>query len=102
MADIWKETFTPRRKGWLPPNAMAKMWEFPAPRSLPNTLSPREVWIVRVCSFTFVFHTLHQVEACLTYYSKKLHPSSRIPSDQLGDHWEHQRWFERVPMYLLE
>jgi hypothetical protein len=104
MADIWKEVYKPRRKGLTPYAGGNRMWEFPLPPLLPSTLSPREVWYVRVCSFTFVFHTPQQLEACLAYYSEKIHPSSRIPLDQLGgcDHWECQRWFERLPMYLLE
>jgi hypothetical protein len=59
-----------------------------------------------VCSFTFVFHTQEQLEALLDYYSRKTRPSSRIPGDRLGDYggdsWERQRWFERLPMFLLE
>ena len=74
--------------------------------ALPQSLSPKEVWCVRVCSFTFVFHTPQQLEACLDYYSRRIHPSSRIPEDQLhnygGDSGECQRWFDRLPMYLLE
>jgi hypothetical protein len=47
---------------------------------------------------------LEQLDMCLDYYSKKIHPSSRINGAQFGgaDHWEVQRWFERLPMYLLE
>ena len=106
MPQIWKETLVPKRKGDLPPHAADKMWAFPLPPTLPTTLLPREVWYVRVCSFTFVFHTLQQLQACLDYYGKKTHPSSRIPFAELanygGDSSECQRWFERLPMYLLE
>jgi hypothetical protein len=93
-------------QGRLTPHAADKMWAFPLPPTLPTTLLPREVWYVRVCSFTFVFHTLQQLQACLDYYGKKTHPSSRIPFAELGnfggDSSECQRWFERLPMYLLE
>ena len=65
-----------------------------------------DVWYVRVCSFTFEFTHLDQVEACLNYYSQKIRPSSRIPASDLhlygGDSSEVQRWFEKLPMYLLE
>jgi hypothetical protein len=72
MAQIWKETLVPSRKGDLPPHAADKMmWAFPLPPTLPSTLLPREVWYVRVCSFTFVFHTLEQLQACLDYYGQK-------------------------------
>lgn len=106
MAQIWKETLVPKRKGDLPPHVADKMWAFPLPPTLPTTLLPREVWYVRVCSFTFVFHTLEQLQACLDYYGQKTHRSSRIPAAELhnygGDSGECQRWFDRLPMYLLE
>jgi hypothetical protein len=107
MAQIWKETLAPKRKGDLPPHVADKMWAFPLPPTLPTTtLLPKEVWYVRVCSFTFVLHTLEQLQACLDYYGSKTHPSSRIPSEELhnygGDSGECQRWFDRLPMYLLE
>lgn len=61
---------------------------------------------MRVCSFKFVFHTVQQLRACLDYYSKKIHPTSRIPFEKLGDYGgdnsECQRWFDRLPMHLLE
>ena len=78
------------------------MPEFPLPPILPASLADRAVWFVRVCSFTFEFQTAEQLEACLAYYGQKIHPSSRVPEVYFGDHWEAQRWFERLPMYLLE
>jgi hypothetical protein len=65
---------------------------------------PCDVWQVKVCSFTFSFTAMEQLDACLDYFSKKIHPSSRINGSQFGgaDHWELQRWFERLPKYLLE
>jgi hypothetical protein len=59
------------------------------------------VYLVRVCSFTFEFHSIEQIKLCLTYFEKKIHPSSRIDIDG-ADSWEVQRWYERLPMYLLE
>lgn len=72
------------------------------PPTLPATLAPREVWFVRVCSFTFEFQTIEELEAHLAFYRQKIHPTSRLPEPHFGDHWEAQRWFERLPMYLLE
>jgi len=59
---------------------------------------------VKVCSFTFTFTSIDQLNACLDYYGQKIHPSSMLPAAQMAsaDHWELQRWFERLPMYLLE
>jgi hypothetical protein len=59
-----------------------------------------------VASFTFRFVSVEQVRNCLSYYEQKTHPSSMLPDITLrnmgGDHGECQRWFERLPMYLLE
>jgi hypothetical protein len=56
---------------------------------------------VAVASFTFRFISVEQIRDCLSYYEQKTHPSSRL-STRGGDHWEFERWFERLPMYLLE
>jgi hypothetical protein len=57
--------------------------------------------MVNVVSFTFQFFSIEQVRDCLAYYERKTHPSSRL-SIGAADHWEAQRWFDRLPMYLLE
>jgi hypothetical protein len=76
------------------------------------SLIPRDVIVVQVASFTFRFRSVEQLRECIDYYEKKTHPSSRIAAktlaadlgedwrDQRG--WEVERWFERLPMYLLE
>ena len=108
MAAIWKDMLKPGQKGWPTPDLRSSlhMWGFPLPPTLPASLAPREVWHVRVCSFTFDFQSLDQLEACLGYYRQKIHPSSLIPWERLGDYGgdcgECQRWYERLPMYLLE
>jgi hypothetical protein len=56
---------------------------------------------VRVCSFTFFFANRDQIQACLDFYSRKIHPSSRI-RHMNGCHWEFQRWCDRLPLYLRE
>jgi hypothetical protein len=76
------------------------------------SLIPRHMIVVRVVSFTFRFGTVEQLRKCIEYYEKKTHPSSRIPAkvlaSDLGEDWrelrgwEVERWFERLPMYLLE
>src|ERR1051325_4971029 len=68
------------------------------------TLIPYKVCLVNVCGFTFLFHSLPQLRLCLDYYSKGHHPSSRLPVSSGnfgGDHCETQRWFEKLPQYLL-
>jgi hypothetical protein len=67
--------------------------------------TPYTVCVVEVCGFQFIFHSTMQIELCLDYYSRQTRPSSRLPvyREHLGgDHGETQRWFERLPLYLLE
>ena len=69
------------------------------------SLSGYKVCLVTVCGFTFTFHSVAQIQLCLDYYSREHHPSSRLPvySENLGgDHNETQRWFEKLPQFLLE
>ncbi len=69
------------------------------------TLVPFKVCLVTVGRFTFIFHSAEQIQLCLDYYERQTHPSSRLPvyTESLGgDHWETQRWFDRLPQYLLE
>jgi len=76
-----------------------------------NLASP-EVILVRVASFTFRFTTVKQLRDCIEYYEQKIHPSSRISAQTITADigpdwrelrsWEVERWFERLPMYLME
>lgn len=71
-----------------------------APKLIPYT-----VCLVSVKRFTFIFHSVAQIRLCIDYYQQKIHPSSRLPvqsGDFGGDHCETQRWFERLPQFLLE
>jgi hypothetical protein len=64
-----------------------------------------KVCLVDVCGFRFVFHSLAQLRLCREYYSQEHQPSSRLAvydKNLGGDHWEFQRWFEKLPQYLLE
>ena len=75
-------------------------------------LLPRDVIVVQVASFTFRFESVEQLRECIAYYEKKTRPSSRVAAKVLaadiGENWrtqrgwEVERWFERLPMYLLE
>jgi hypothetical protein len=76
------------------------------------SLIPRHVIVVRVASFAFRFESVERLRECTRYYEKKTRPSSRIAARtlaaELGEDWREQRgweverWFERLPMYLLE
>jgi hypothetical protein len=107
MAQIWSEIYDPKRhkdkmvdRSRLPTIPGEKYWHAP-------TLQHYQVYFVRVCGFTFEFHSVEQTEACLKYFSRKVRPSSRIrfsDADRKAHwmHWKAQRWFERLPMKLLE
>jgi hypothetical protein len=95
MARIWVEQYTGS-------GVPIDYWgHSPTPRAEDRNLVPRNMLMVAVASFTFRFVSVEQIRDCLSYYEQKTHPSSRIAA-RGGDHWEFQRWFERLPMYLLE
>jgi hypothetical protein len=76
------------------------------------SLAPQHVIVVRVASFAFRFETVERLRECIEYYEKKTRASSRIAAKtlaaDLGEDWRQlrgwdiERWFERLPMYLLE
>ena len=70
------------------------------PKSPQDNLIESWVYFVNVCSFTFQFQSLDQLEQCLRYFSQKIHPSSRLPDVELEHYW--QRWYERLPIWLSE
>ena len=102
MARITIEDFDAMRHGnpmWYIDDAQRKRHQR-AP-----TIVPYKVCLVKVCGFTFIFHSLPQLRLCLEYYSLEHQPSSRLPvydKNLGGDHWETQRWFEKLPQFLLE
>ena len=91
---------------------MARIWKEKLTRVGAANLAPRDVILVRVASFTFRFTTTKQLKECIDYYERKTHPSSRMPAGEIAADlgpdwrelrsWEVERWFERLPMYLLE
>jgi hypothetical protein len=91
---------------------VARIWKERLTKFGTANLAPREIVLVRVASFTFRFTTTKQLRECIEYYEQKTHPSSRIPAKviaaDLGPDWRElrgwdvERWFERLPMYLLE
>lgn len=91
---------------------MTRIWKKPLVTPGNENLKPRYVILVRVASFTFRFENVEQLRECTKYFEQKTHPSSRILAKtlaaELGEDWralrgwEVERWFERLPMYLLE
>ena len=79
---------------------MSRHWKS-APNE--NALVPDWTYTVEVCSFTFRFRSLEQVEEYLAYYRQKIHPSSADDGkDASLDHWERQSRFDELPLYLRE
>src|SRR5437899_848802 len=113
MARIWKEqwdTSTSRHAAnwsaegivdWSP-DAVAPI---EAHKKNPR-LVPHESVFVNVCSFTFRFESLPQLERAIAYYEQKILPSSIIPAKEFNnygfDSGEAERWYERLPLYLRE
>ncbi len=66
----------------------------------------------RFLTLRFRFETVERLRECIKYYEKKARPSSRIAAKTLAADleedwrelrgWDVERWFERLPMYLLE
>ena len=90
---------------------MARISKEPLERSDGKaSLAPRYVVVVRVVSFTPRFGTIEQLRECIEYYQQKTRPSSRVAAKTIASRddwrairsWEVERWFERLPMYLLE
>jgi hypothetical protein len=97
MARITIEDFDAMRHGnlmWYIDDAQRERYQR-APM-----IVPYRVCLVSGCGFRFIFHSLPQLRLYLEYYSLEHQPSSRLPVG--GDHWESQRWFDKLPQFLLE
>jgi hypothetical protein len=69
------------------------------------TIVPYKVCVVEVCGFKFMFHSLVQLRTCIDYFSCEHQPSSRLPVEvghNCCSHLEVQRWYEKLPQYLLK
>jgi len=98
MAKIWSEVFDLSKH-------RDAMWPVPGVPERDKwrsaSLQTHKVFLVRVCSFTFTFQGLEQLQACFDFYDRKIQPSSRQDIGS-ADHWECERWFERLPLFLRE
>jgi hypothetical protein len=97
VARIWTEPYQ-SGKHCTP----IEYWGTVDPHLRAPTLIAKTVLLVDVASFTFQFTSAAQLRDCLAYYERKVQPTSRRQTSDHIDHWEAQRWFERLPMYLLE
>lgn len=95
MAHFWRERNHGRRFG-------DRAWSHPR---LTSDLDPRTDICVKVCSFTFHFESVDEIDEYINFYSQTTHPSSRRPMPEGMDsfaRWHAQRWFERLPLDLQE
>ena len=60
-----------------------------------DNLKRRNVLLVEVCQFTFQFHSLEQLNEAIDFFSRTVHPSSRIGGVELEHYW--QPWSQRLP-----
>jgi hypothetical protein len=91
---------------------VARIWKERLTTFGTTNFAAREVVLVSVASFTFRFTKTKQLRECIEYYERKTHPSSRVSAKAIAADigpdwrelrsWEVERWFERLPMYLLE
>jgi len=65
-------------------------------------LLTRKIMFVTVAPFTFRFISTRQIEGCLAYYVQKTRHTDIEPEAASMNHWEAQRWYTELPMYLLE
>jgi hypothetical protein len=101
LARIWKEPYDSAKHHVVP----IEYWGNADDRVRAPGLIPKDVVAVHVASSTFQFMSVQQLRDCLSFFEQKIHPSSRrpMPAETLaGIHGEAQRWFERLPMHLLE
>jgi hypothetical protein len=100
MARIWKETYDSAKH-----QAPIEYWGSVDDHLRAPSLVPKYVIMVHVASFTFQFMSVQQLRECHSYFEQKIHPSSRFstpPVTSTATHGESRRWFERLPMHLLE
>ena len=107
MTKIWWEPYragigNPMLSEVGTPPALERYFQAP-------TLARSRVLFVRVAGFTFTFHSPEQLRACLDFYARKLHPTSRsaeradaVRSGEVCGRFEVERWYERLPLYLRE
>lgn len=95
---IWKEKYINGHHGNAMYGCEASGFE---PKSDYDNIRDNWVYFVEACGFTFQFLNGAQLSECLAYYETK-HPGSTREEIGAADHWEVQRWHERLPLYLRE
>ena len=95
MARYWREMADPEKHF----DFMSSHNEggVPIPKSSDN-LVPKWVYFADVCSFTFQFATIEQVNQCIAYFEQKTHPSTIDNHPPFEHYW--QPWYCKLPKGL--
>ena len=59
-----------------------------------------QVIIIEISKYKLEFLSLNQLQAAISYFGSKTHPSSRLNASG-GDHWEFQSWVSRLPKGII-
>jgi hypothetical protein len=97
MSRHWKEPLDPNRHTDFMGDWSVRGRPVDPPRD--NLLRPW-VYFVEVCSFTFQFQSLEQIDECLTHFRAGKRPSDRRPGHEREHYW--QPWHQRLPQYLFK
>lgn len=91
---------------------MAKIWKEQRRNAGSRNLETVDTFFVHVAFFPFQFDGVDPLRECVQFFEQKTHPSSRVSAKRLEANlgpewrelrgWDVERWFERLPMYLLE
>jgi len=97
MARFWKEKLDPSKHTDFMGHHHVGGLPVQPPR---DNLVGHWVYFVSVCSFTFQFQSLQQLEECLAFFSQKVRPSSMVSNITLEHYW--QSWEQRLPQWLFK
>lgn len=101
MASWWKEAYDAKKHSNRMKGMLAGVYTFDFDETPDDKLVPMTVYFVRTGGFTFQFLTLRQLDIAQSYFCLPKRESSRIKGGiGSADHWEVQRWFERLPKGL--
>lgn len=98
MARWWVERYDPEKHANKMKGVVDGVYTYSFDESPADNLIDKDVIFVHVAGFTFQFLALRHLELAAEYFSQPRKGSSRIEGGIDGaDHWEVQRWFERLP-----
>lgn len=98
MARWWVERYDAEKHANRMKGDVDGVYTYNSDETPADRLVGKDVFLVHVAGFTFQFLDLRHLEVAIEYFSRALKGSSRIEGGiGAADHWEVQRWFERLP-----